>query len=74
MSDGCVTSRVKMLTYYRVRSAFEATQALPSNMICGFKTRFGSFLKHLSRIVLKAVFSRRRRIGFSRFHPGNEKE
>ena len=48
MSDGCVTSRFKMLTYYRVRSLFEAAQALPSNMMCGFQTRFGSILTDTS--------------------------
>ena len=42
MSDGCVTSRFKILAYYRVRSAFEATQALPSSIIYGFKSRFNS--------------------------------
>jgi len=33
LPDGCVVGRFKMLTYYRVRSAFEAAQALPSNKI-----------------------------------------
>jgi len=56
------------------RCAFEAAQALPSNMICGFKTRFSLFLKGLLMFVFGAVFFRRRRIEFSRFHPGNEKE
>jgi len=30
-----------MLTYYRVRSAFEANKALPSEKIYTFKTSFG---------------------------------
>jgi len=55
MSDGCVTSRFKMLTYSRVRSAFEATQALPSNMICGLKTRFDS-IKILIDFCFKSCF------------------
>ena len=33
MSDGCVMSHFKMLTYYRVRSTFDATQALTSKII-----------------------------------------
>jgi hypothetical protein len=37
MSDGCVAKRFKMLTYYRVRSAFKALHALPSNMIWAFQ-------------------------------------
>jgi hypothetical protein len=38
MPDGCVPIRFKMLTYLRVRSAFETNRALPSNIIWGFKT------------------------------------
>jgi hypothetical protein len=37
MPDGCVTIRFKMLTYLRVRSAFETNRALPSNIIWYFK-------------------------------------
>jgi len=37
MLDGCVATRFKMLTYSRVRSAFETDRALPSNIIWGFK-------------------------------------
>ena len=33
MPEGCVMGSFKMLTYYRVRSAFEATQAVPSDKI-----------------------------------------
>jgi hypothetical protein len=33
MSDGGVAIGFKMLTYYRVRSAFKAVRALPSNII-----------------------------------------
>ncbi len=35
MSDSYVATRSKMLTYYRVCSAFESACALPSNMIWG---------------------------------------
>jgi hypothetical protein len=37
MPDGCVAIRFKMLTYLRVRSAFETNRALPSNIIWDFK-------------------------------------
>ena len=37
MPDGCVAIRFKMLTYLRVRSAFEPNRALPSDIIWGFK-------------------------------------
>ena len=37
MPDGCVAIRFKMLTYLRVRCAFETNRALPSNMIWDFK-------------------------------------
>jgi hypothetical protein len=43
MPDGCVTSRFKILVYYRVRSVFKPARALPSNMICNFENSFGSF-------------------------------
>ena len=33
LPDGCVAIRLKMLAYFRVRSAFEANRALPSNKI-----------------------------------------
>jgi hypothetical protein len=38
VSDGCVATRLKMLTYYRVCCAFDSTCALPSNTILGFET------------------------------------
>jgi hypothetical protein len=41
---------------------------------CSFKARFGSFLKHLFRFVLRAVFFRRRRIGFRHFLPKSGEE
>jgi hypothetical protein len=37
MADGCVTIRFKMLTYYRVRSAFKPNCALPSAIREGFE-------------------------------------
>ena len=36
LPDGCVANRLKMRTYYRVRSAFEPNRALPSKKICNF--------------------------------------
>ena len=38
MLDSFVACRFKMLTYYRVRSAFEAPRASLLNMICNFGT------------------------------------
>jgi len=38
MSAGGVAIYFKMLTYWRVRSAFEANRALPANMIWEFET------------------------------------
>jgi hypothetical protein len=37
MPDSCVAIRFKMLTYLRVRSAFETNRALLSNITRGFK-------------------------------------
>jgi len=36
--DDCVAAFLKMLTAYRVCSAFSSTCALPSNLIQGFET------------------------------------
>jgi hypothetical protein len=38
MSDGSVAIGSKMLTYWRVSSAFDANRALPANMIWEFVT------------------------------------
>ena len=40
MPDGCVITRLKMLTYYRVRSTFKTAKALPSGMIWHFENNF----------------------------------
>jgi len=37
-SNGCVVPRIEMLTYYRVRSAFNPRDALPLNVIYNFET------------------------------------
>ena len=57
---------VERLNLYKNRREV-ALLAGPSNMICGLKTRFGSFLKDLLRFVLKTVIFRRMRIGFRHF-------
>jgi len=56
MSDGGVATRFKMLTYYRVRSAFEPDRALPSNIIWDFQTGF-NYLKY--RFYEKAFTSQK---------------
>ena len=40
MSECCVARRIEMLTYWRVRSAFNSPDALPSNIIYAFETSF----------------------------------
>ena len=40
--NGCVVSRIEMLTYLRVRSASNTRDALPLNLICGFETTSGN--------------------------------
>jgi hypothetical protein len=57
MPDGCVISRLKMLAYYRVHSAFKTAKALPSGMIWHFENNFNHFQfykLHLT-VVLKPV-------------------
>jgi hypothetical protein len=45
--DGCVASQLKMLTYYRVCSAFSLPRALPSNLIQIFEIASSKiFLKY----------------------------
>jgi hypothetical protein len=47
MPDNCVANRFKMLTYWRVRSAFESVCALFSNIIWGSKTNLCNLHFHL---------------------------
>jgi len=48
VSDGCVATRLKMLTYYRVCCAFDSTCALPSNTTWGFETTSRNDFKNKS--------------------------
>jgi len=41
--DGYVVPQIEMLTYYRVRSAFNPRCALPSNLIRNFETASSKF-------------------------------
>ena len=54
LSDGCVVQRFKMLTYCRVRSAFTALHALPSNKIYDlrfFKISYLYCIHHTRKLV-----------------------
>ena len=62
MLECCVAIRSKMLTYYRVRSAFESNPALPSSIIWAFEiTSYLHFLKSFFD-VLNSVKSLRCKI------------
>jgi hypothetical protein len=57
--NGCVVPRIEMLTYSRVRSAFNSRNALPLNLIWDFEPTSSQFF---SRILLNQCFTG---IGFS---------